>query len=82
MRYLQCGIRANLHHLDEKHYDDLSPEKFVFLGKTMHKVVHFLYIYYKKDHTILERLKEVHDDILIDELKQLRSVSEKFQIKW
>ena len=52
---------ANLHHLDEKHYDDLSPEKFVFLGKTMHKVVHFLYIYYKKDHTIIERLKEVLD---------------------
>ena len=26
--------------------------------------------------------KQVHDDILIDELKQLRSVSEKFQIKW
>ena len=52
---------ANLHHLDEKHYDDLSPEKFVFLGKTMHKVVHFLYIYYKKDHTIINRLKEVLD---------------------
>lgn len=55
---------AKLHHLDEAHYTDLAPEKFVFLGKQMHKTVHFLYIYYRKDKKVLERLKDVMDKML------------------
>lgn len=50
---------ANLHHLDEAHYDDLNEDKFVFLGKTMHKMVHFLFVYYRKDPDVIKRLEEI-----------------------
>lgn len=33
---------CHLHHLDEKNYSDLKPEKFVCLNSTTHKVVHWL----------------------------------------
>lgn len=32
----------NLHHLDEKNYSDLKPEKFIPLNKKSHEMVHFL----------------------------------------
>lgn len=57
------------HHLDPKHYDDLSIEKFVGLGSSIHKVVHRLYIYYKKDPTVINRLVEVLNLMLIYEIE-------------
>lgn len=59
----------NLHHLDlnEEHYEDLSNEShFVPLNKKTHDVIHFLYIYYKKDEKVLERLKE-----LLNQMKEI-----------
>jgi hypothetical protein len=32
----------NLHHLDEKNYSDLKPEKFIPLNKKSHEMLHFL----------------------------------------
>lgn len=58
---------ANLHHkdLDEKHYEDISkPENFVFVNKSIHEVIHTLWRYYKDDPTILDRLKEILDDMV------------------
>lgn len=55
---------ANLHHLDlnADHYEDVSdPTHFVFLNKQAHDAVHFLYRYYVKDPSILDRLKEILD---------------------
>lgn len=55
---------ANLHHLDldEKHYTDLSNEdNFVLLNKMTHKVLHFLFTYYKNDRDVLERFKDYLD---------------------
>lgn len=60
--------KANLHHLDldATHYEDITqPENFVFLNYETHKVIHFLYTYYKKDPLILERFK-VYLDKMVD----------------
>ena len=53
----------NLHHCDmsEANYDKLIEENFVALNKQTHEVLHFLFRYYQKDHTILDRLKTVLD---------------------
>lgn len=55
---------SNCHHLcmDESTYDDISdPEKFMVVNKATHKVIHFLYSYYKKDPTVLNRIRDVLD---------------------
>ena len=53
----------NVHHLDmsEANYDKLIEENFVALNKQTHEALHFLFRYYQKDHTILDRLKTVLD---------------------
>lgn len=59
----------NLHHmdLDYDHYTDLSnPENFLTLNKKSHDCIHFLYNYYAKDPSIIDRLKEC-----LDKMKQL-----------
>ncbi len=53
-----------LHHCDlrAENYTDLSNEEnFFYLNNGCHDVVHYLYTYYKKDPTVLDRLKEVLD---------------------
>ena len=51
-----------LHHCDMEHYTDLSNEEnFYYLNNGCHDTVHYLYTYYKKDPTVLDRLKEVLD---------------------
>lgn len=58
---------ANLHHLDlnEEHYQDLSnPDNFVYVNKSLHDVIHVLYRYYPKDPKVLDRLKEVLDQMV------------------
>lgn len=58
----------NLHHLDmsTENYDKLDEENFVALNKQTHDCCHFLFRYYQKDKTILDRLKQVLDKM--DEL--------------
>lgn len=57
---------ANLHHrnitANEEEYGDISNEEdFIMLNSMTHKVLHFLYRYYKKDPTVLDRIKEELD---------------------
>ena len=58
----------NVHHLDmsAENYDKLIEENFVALNKQTHEALHFLFRYYQKDPTILDRLKTV-----LDRMKEL-----------
>ena len=54
---------CNLHHrhvtADEDDYKDMSNEEdFVMLNSMTHKMLHFLYTYWKKDPLILDRIEE------------------------
>ena len=53
----------HVHHLDlsAENYDQLTEENFVALNKQTHETLHFLFRYYQKDPTILDRLKNVLD---------------------
>ena len=42
---------------DEEYCDISKPEEYVALLASTHKVLHFLYIYWKKDPSILERIE-------------------------
>lgn len=60
---------ANLHHLnlDDSKYTDLSIEdNFVYVNHNTHSWLHEIYTYYKKDESVLERLK-----YYLDKMKQL-----------
>lgn len=62
MKPLRAGW--NLHHLDmsESHYEDISNEShFSCLNRQSHECIHFLFRYYKDDHSILLRLKDILD---------------------
>ena len=51
----------NLHHLDLNvlRYDNVSDMKrFMPLNSKTHEVIHELYKWYKKDHKVLDRIKE------------------------
>lgn len=53
-----------LHHIDlnPTNYTDLSNENnFVYLNNECHKLVHYLYTYYRKDKEVIDRLKSVLD---------------------
>lgn len=57
-----------LHHIDlnPTNYTDLSNENnFVYLNNESHKLLHYLYTYYKKDREVIDRLKDVLD-LMID----------------
>ena len=49
----------NCHHLDmsAENYDQLTEENFIALNKQTHETLHFLFRYYQKDPTVLDRLK-------------------------
>lgn len=54
---------CNLHHrhvtAGEDDYKDMSNEDdFVMLGPMCHKMLHFLYTYWKKDSQVLDRIDE------------------------
>ncbi|MCQ2589278.1 MAG: hypothetical protein MJ179_02535 [Treponema sp.] len=53
--------KYNCHHLDQRieNYENLSEDRFVALGLTIHDIVHQLWRYYEKDPTVIDRLKEV-----------------------
>lgn len=59
----KLGKKYNCHHLDQRieNYEVLNDERFVNLGLTMHDIVHFIWRYYQKDHSIIDRLKQVLD---------------------
>ena len=59
----------NVHHMktdqDPETYQDISNEdNFMALNSYCHKMLHYLFIFYKNDKGILERLKEVLDKML------------------
>ena len=51
----------NVHHLDmsAENYDKLIEENFIAVNKQTHEALHFLFRYYQKDTTVLDRLKTV-----------------------
>ena len=56
----------NVHHMrteqDEEHYCDISNEKeFIPLNSQCHKLLHYLFTYYQKDRTVMDRLVEILD---------------------
>ena len=53
----------NCHHLDmsAENYDQLTEENFIAVNKQTHEALHFLFRYYQKDTTVLDRLKTVLD---------------------
>ncbi len=56
-----------IHHIDqnEEKYEDLSNlENFVALNRYSHKLLHYLFTYYKKDRNVLERLKALLEKML------------------
>ena len=56
----------NVHHLktdqDSETYCDISnDQEFIPLNSYCHKMLHYLFIYYQKDPTVMNRLKEILD---------------------
>ena len=52
----------NLHHLDLEvtRYTDISDmNRFMPLNKKTHEIIHELFKWYKKDHKVLDRIKQV-----------------------
>lgn len=57
------------HHMDlnPDNYTVLDPDHFECFNMKSHEVVHFLYIYYKKDPAIIDRLKDIlHKMVLLN----------------
>lgn len=54
------------HHMDlnPDHYQVLDKANFRTFNMKSHDVVHFLYNYYKKDPTIIDRLKDILNDMI------------------
>lgn len=54
--------KTSCHHLDMRNteYTDLTDiNKFILLNESTHRAVHIIYSAYRKDETVLDRLKEV-----------------------
>ena len=56
----------NVHHMrteqDAENYQDIShEEEFIPLNSYCHKMLHYLFVFYQKDQTIIDRLKEILD---------------------
>lgn len=55
-----------VHHKDLRadNYEDLSDiSHFAYLNHETHKVVHYLYTYYKKDKDVIERLEQLLEEM-------------------
>ena len=71
----KLGKGYNVHHLkanqDAETYCDISNEShFIPLNAYSHKLLHYLFGYYKKDKAVLTRLKEILDKMcILDTLK-------------
>ena len=55
-----------LHHMDlnPNNYQNLNEENFVSLNKFSHKFIHWIYRYYEKDRTIIDRLTNILDRMI------------------
>lgn len=66
--YKELTRTWNLHHLDMKseNYTDLSnPDKFVPMNKDTHEFIHWLFRLYRHDRSIILRIKNVLDLMLM-----------------
>ena len=59
----------NVHHLrtdqDSEDYCDISHEdEFMPLNSYCHKMLHYLFVHYQKDPTVMDRLKEILDKMI------------------
>lgn len=59
----------NVHHLkteqDAENYQDISDESnFIPLNSYCHKMLHYLFLHYRKDKTVIDRLVEVLDKMM------------------
>lgn len=62
---LRAGFQVHHMNQNEETYEDLSdPENFLALNRYTHKLLHYFLVYYKKDKTILKRLKTVLDRMI------------------
>jgi len=66
-----------LHHrnLDEKKYQNLRGDWFLCCNNLTHKVIHWLWTYYKKDPQIIDRLKSEMEKMA--EINGILPISEK-----
>lgn len=60
----------NVHHLkteqDSENYCDISNEEnFIPLNSYCHKLLHYLFPYYMKDRTVINRLVEILDKMIV-----------------
>ena len=58
----------NLHHkdLNDQHYTDLTnKDNFACLNKKTHEFIHWLYPYYKKDKTVLDRIEKLMEEMVV-----------------
>lgn len=54
---LRKGYQVHHRNLDETKYAELEEDNFICCNNLTHKVLHWLYTYYKKDPAIIDRLK-------------------------
>lgn len=54
------------HHLDlnPDNYEKLNKEHFECLNIKSHDFIHFIYVYYKKDRSVLDRLKTILEKMI------------------
>lgn len=55
---LRKGYQVHHELLDENRYSELDPEHFICCNNLTHKVIHWLYTYWKSDKKIIDRLKD------------------------
>ena len=55
-----------LHHLNLKSedYQNLNEEHFISVNKLTHKFLHWIFIYYRKDKTVIERIVKILDKMV------------------
>ena len=55
-----------LHHLNLKieDYQNLNEEHFISVNKLTHKFLHWIYIYYRKDKGVIERIVKILDKMI------------------
>lgn len=58
--------KYNLHHmrLDSRFYTDLNEDNFEPMLNSVHDFIHWLYGYYRKDKSILDRIKDILDKMV------------------
>lgn len=55
---LRKGFQVHHRNLDETKYTELEEDNFICINNLTHKVIHWLWTYYKKDPAIIDRIKK------------------------